>query len=226
MKLLLIFVLIHATGPLLAQKFDGEYATQPGVYGESITFNDKDKTFALKHYNCNLSIEGKGSYTIKGKILQLHFEKKPQLPAAPGVPGKQPIVNNKPGNYKIDVRVVEDQDTTRPVENISIHLKGTTTGAVTNKEGIASVEYTSSKDLALEVSGPLVKMQTVTLKENGQYSITLYLQYLKPEIIYLNNGEIYTYKIDKHRGEEIELSMVYSTGENGPVWKYRKRRPK
>ena len=222
-QLLIIFTLSFSYSPAIAQQLDGEYGFA-GIVGESIIFNDAGKTFELTHSNCDFALKGKGTYRIKGRKLLLHFENNP-LPEAPAIQKKQTILHRDSSNrtsYRVNIRVMDNNDSSKPIGYASVYFIGTKTGKVTDSLGLAYLNLPGSTKIYLAASNAVCEPERILLDGPGNYTITTFLQCDLYKIHFINKGQEYEYKIGEYNEKYVELTSL-RTNLKGETMKYWKR---
>jgi hypothetical protein len=216
--ILLIYILLgtlHTTG----QELSGNYSTHEPIGGVSISFDSEQKTFSYIGDNCAGGIFGKGTFGIKKNKLYLYFEKKPQLPE---IPIKLPIISvdsSGKESYTINVKVMNNKKPDTPISSASVHAVGTKTGAITDRNGVATfkLNYPPHIDF-LTISAADCEAEPVYLGEPGIYSITVFIKC--GSAIHIDNGQVQTYDIGYYDEDYIELRTLYSNGEKSNYKKY------
>jgi hypothetical protein len=222
-QLLIILGLLSGSAPSIAQRLDGEYGFA-GIVGESIIFNNATKTFELTHANCDFALKGNGTYRIKGKKLLLQFENNPAPETLP-IPKKQTILHRDSSNrssYRVNIRVMDNGDSTKPIGYASVSFIGTNTGKVTDTTGLAYLHLPGSKKISLQASNAYCEPETIILEGPGNYTITTFLQCDLYKIHFINKGQQYEYKIGEYNEKYVELTSLKANLKDQKI-KYWKR---
>ena len=218
MKAILFFSILLNTLSTTGQELSGRYSTHEPIGGVSLLFDNEKETFRYAADNCAGGIFGNGTYSIKKNKLYLYFEKKPQVPQIPIKPPIISVDSSAKESYTITVKVMNNKKPDIPISSASVHAVGTKTGAITDSNGLATINLNYPHIDRLTISAADCEAETIYLGGPGVYSITVFIKC--GSAIYIDNGQVQTYDIGYYDEDYIELRTIYSIGEKSNYKKY------
>lgn len=222
---LLFLISIQVIGQSI--KLQGRYIEDAGIIVKTITFDDNEKRFSFTHFrsapdNTDASVNGTGTYRIKGDTLFLFYDNNtPQTK----VLKKHEIIGEPTANNKTDMNVqVIDAANGKPIPGCSLTFEFDSKRKVFRTTDTLSNAFISLKasDYPITITATTIDYATDSLavQTAGNYDIRLFLTAFSKETI--NNGQVAAYKIRAISDDTIELTPLNSTTD----WKsrYRKQR--